>query len=77
MTIQTIGIVGAGSMGSGIANLAALHGFTVILHDIEERYLDHAVQRMNGFMTKRERKGAWPHSTHYIIRRYERCGCNY
>ena len=57
MTIQTIGIVGAGSMGSGIANLAALHGFTVILHDIEERYLDHAVQRMNGFMTKSVTRG--------------------
>ena len=57
MSIQTIGIVGAGSMGSGIANLAALHGFTVILHDIEERYLDHAVQRMNGFMTKSVTRG--------------------
>ncbi|AXK18963.1 MULTISPECIES: 3-hydroxyacyl-CoA dehydrogenase family protein [Bacillus] len=57
MAIQTIGIVGAGSMGSGIANLAALHGFTVILHDIEERYLDNAMQRMNGFMTKSVTRG--------------------
>ena len=40
MTIQTIGVVGAGSMGSGIANLAAINGFQVILRDIEERYLD-------------------------------------
>ena len=57
MAIQTIGIVGAGSMGSGIANLAALNGFTVILHDIEERYLDNAIQRMNGFMTKSVTRG--------------------
>lgn len=57
MTIQTIGVVGAGSMGSGIANLAAINGFTVVLHDIEERFLDIAIQRMNGFMSKSVARG--------------------
>ena len=57
MTIQTIGVVGAGSMGSGIANLAAMNGFQVILRDIEERYLDSAIQRMDQFMSKSVARG--------------------
>jgi len=57
MTIQTIGVVGAGSMGTGIANLAAINGFNVILRDIEERFLDNAIQRMDQFMAKSVAKG--------------------
>ncbi len=57
MKIQTIGIVGAGSMGSSIANLAALNGFQVILRDVEERYLDTALQRMDSFMSKSVERG--------------------
>ncbi len=41
MTIHTIGIVGAGQMGSGIAQVAAQAGFEVMLHDISEA----AIQR--------------------------------
>ena len=57
MVIQTIGIVGAGSMGSGIANLAALNGFNVILRDIEGRFLDGALGRIDGFMSKSVERG--------------------
>lgn len=52
MAIQTIGVVGAGSMGSGIANLAAMNGFTVILCDIEDSYLENAIKRIGKFMDK-------------------------
>ncbi|MBM7714306.1 3-hydroxybutyryl-CoA dehydrogenase [Bacillus thermophilus] len=57
MSIQTIGVVGAGSMGSGIANLAALNGFHVILRDIEDRFLDGALSRMEKFMSKSVERG--------------------
>jgi 3-hydroxybutyryl-CoA dehydrogenase len=54
--IETVGIVGAGVMGSGIAQVAATHGYGVVVHDIErhsvdagldtiERNLDRAVSR--------------------------------
>ncbi|PYR84314.1 MAG: 3-hydroxybutyryl-CoA dehydrogenase [Acidobacteria bacterium] len=43
MDIQTIGIIGAGTMGNGIAHTAARSGFKVILHDIAESFLDRAV----------------------------------
>ncbi len=40
MTIQTIGIVGAGTMGNGIAHVCAKAGFNVILLEVEQRFLD-------------------------------------
>jgi 3-hydroxybutyryl-CoA dehydrogenase len=57
MTIQTIGVVGAGSMGTGIANLAAINGFNVVLRDIEERFLESALNRMSKFMEKSVTRG--------------------
>ncbi|GAD14236.1 3-hydroxybutyryl-CoA dehydrogenase [Geobacillus kaustophilus GBlys] len=44
-------------MGSGIANLAALSGFDVILVDIDERMLQKARSRMEAFMDKSVAKG--------------------
>jgi 3-hydroxybutyryl-CoA dehydrogenase len=39
MEIRTIGVVGAGQMGGGIAQVAAEAGYDVVLHDIEERFV--------------------------------------
>jgi 3-hydroxybutyryl-CoA dehydrogenase len=50
MSIKTIGVIGAGSMGSGIANLAAMSGFNVVLRDIEDRFLENGIKRIDGFM---------------------------
>ncbi|WP_458188979.1 3-hydroxyacyl-CoA dehydrogenase family protein [Haladaptatus sp. NG-WS-4] len=41
--IDTIGVVGAGTMGSGIAQVAAANGFDVVMRDIEESFVE------NGF----------------------------
>ena len=40
MEIKTIGVVGAGTMGSGIAQAAAEAGFEVIMRDIEESFVE-------------------------------------
>jgi 3-hydroxybutyryl-CoA dehydrogenase len=40
MEIRTIGIVGAGQMGCGIAQIAARSGFDVVLTDIDAAILD-------------------------------------
>lgn len=45
--IKTIGVIGGGTMGNGIAHVAARSGFRVLLHDIEQRSLDHAVQTID------------------------------
>jgi len=40
MQIQRVGIIGAGTMGNGIAHVFARHGFPVLLCDVEQRFLD-------------------------------------
>jgi 3-hydroxybutyryl-CoA dehydrogenase len=43
-SIRTIGIIGAGQMGSGIAHVAALSGYDVRLGDVDPKALERAVQ---------------------------------
>ncbi|MDZ4134851.1 MAG: 3-hydroxyacyl-CoA dehydrogenase NAD-binding domain-containing protein, partial [Paracoccaceae bacterium] len=43
MDIKTVGIVGAGQMGNGIAHVFALAGFDVLMTDINQESLDRAV----------------------------------
>ena len=44
MDIQRVGIVGAGTMGNGIAHVFARGGFSVVLCDVEQRFLDRALE---------------------------------
>ena len=43
MDIRDVGVVGAGTMGNGIAHVFALSGFSVILCDVEQRFLDRGI----------------------------------
>ncbi len=43
MEIKTVGVVGAGTMGNGIAHVFASHGYQVILCDVEQRFLERAL----------------------------------
>ena len=43
MNIQIVGVVGAGTMGNGIAHLFARGGFNVVLCDVEQRFLERAL----------------------------------
>lgn len=52
MSVKKIGVLGAGSMGGGIAHLAALKGFEVVLCDVEQRFVDGAIKRATGLMDK-------------------------
>lgn len=47
MDIKTVGIVGAGTMGNGIAHVFAKSGYKVLLRDIEQNYLDRAMQTIS------------------------------
>jgi len=42
--IKTIGVIGGGTMGNGIAHVAARSGYRVLLHDIEQHLLDRSIQ---------------------------------
>ncbi len=44
MDIKRVGVVGAGTMGNGIAHVFARSGFNVVLCDVEQGFLDRAVE---------------------------------
>lgn len=55
--IKTIGVVGAGAMGAGIANVMATNGYKVILRDIKEEYVQSGLDRINKFMDNSIKRG--------------------
>ncbi|MFP4082385.1 MAG: 3-hydroxybutyryl-CoA dehydrogenase [Candidatus Aminicenantes bacterium] len=57
MDIKKIGIIGAGTMGTGIAQVAAASGFEVLLNDIKQDYLQRSQKIMDKSLTKLIEKG--------------------
>ncbi len=55
--LRTIGVVGAGQMGRGIAQVAAGVGFAVLLHDRDQRALDAALPRIDGSFLRQVETG--------------------
>lgn len=56
--IRTVGIIGAGQMGNGIAHVASVAGFEVKLHDIAEERINAALATIDGNMARQVAKGA-------------------
>jgi len=54
--IEKIGVVGAGQMGAGIAQVAAMNGFLVILNDVKDVLLDRAMERIQKSLSTLVRK---------------------
>ena len=44
MEIKTVGVIGAGTMGNGIAHVFAKSGYEVVLVDVEQRFLDRGLE---------------------------------
>ena len=44
MEIKTVGVIGAGTMGNGIAHVFAKSGYEVVLVDVEQRFVDRGMQ---------------------------------
>src|SRR5512135_2350479 len=44
MDIRLVGVIGAGTMGNGIAHVFARSGFNVVLCDVEQRFLDRGLE---------------------------------
>ena len=47
MEIKNVGVIGAGTMGNGIAHVFAKGGYKVLLVDIEQRFLDRGLQTIS------------------------------
>ena len=57
MTIQSVGIVGAGQMGSGIAHVFAMAGYDVLLNDVSPENLAAAIALINRNLERQVSKG--------------------
>lgn len=57
MEIKTIGVLGAGAMGSGIAQVAAQTGYNVIMRDIEDSFVDRGMKGIDKFLSRSVEKG--------------------
>ncbi|WP_457092154.1 3-hydroxybutyryl-CoA dehydrogenase [Microvirga sp. P5_D2] len=56
--IKTVGVIGAGQMGSGIAHVCSLGGLNVRLHDLSEDRINAGLATINGNMARQLSKGA-------------------
>ncbi|HXV21178.1 MAG TPA: 3-hydroxyacyl-CoA dehydrogenase NAD-binding domain-containing protein, partial [Desulfuromonadales bacterium] len=56
--MKTIGIIGAGQMGSGIAHIAALAGFEALLYDVAAPQLEKAHAAIGRNLRRQADKGA-------------------
>ena len=52
MTIKNITVLGSGIMGHGIAQVSAMAGYNVVLRDIEQQFLDKAMEKIKWSLDK-------------------------
>ena len=55
--MKTVAVLGAGTMGNGIAHVFARSGFRVILRDVEERFLDRGMETIGKNLDREIKKG--------------------
>jgi 3-hydroxybutyryl-CoA dehydrogenase len=55
--IKTVAVLGAGTMGNGIAHVFARSGYAVILRDVEQRFLDRGMETIGKNLDREVKKG--------------------
>jgi 3-hydroxybutyryl-CoA dehydrogenase len=56
-SIKTVAVLGAGTMGNGIAHVFARAGYSVILRDVEKRFLDRGLETISKNLDREIKKG--------------------
>ncbi|MCL5286717.1 MAG: 3-hydroxybutyryl-CoA dehydrogenase [Acidobacteria bacterium] len=59
-TIRTVAVLGAGTMGNGIAHVFAARGYSVVLRDVEQRFLDRGLDTISKNLDRQIKKGQLP-----------------
>lgn len=57
MEIKNVLVIGAGTMGNGIAHVFGQYGFNVNLNDIKQEFIDRAIKTMTGNLDRQIKKG--------------------
>ena len=57
MEIKKVAVLGAGTMGNGIAQVCAQIGCEVVMRDIKERFVENGMKSIDRFLSKGVEKG--------------------
>jgi len=57
MEIKTFGVIGAGQMGNGIAQVAAMSGLNVVMNDIKEEFVERGLATITKILSRNVDKG--------------------
>jgi 3-hydroxybutyryl-CoA dehydrogenase len=57
--VERVGVVGAGTMGAGIAQIAALGGYETFLYEIDEKQLERGLEMIRNGMRRGAERGRW------------------
>jgi 3-hydroxybutyryl-CoA dehydrogenase len=55
--IKAVTVVGAGTMGNGIAHTFAQHGYSVVLHDVKQAFIDRGLTTIRSNLDRQVKKG--------------------
>ena len=54
-----VGVVGAGTMGAGIAQVAALGGYDTVIYELDSRALERGLEQLRGALRRGAERGRW------------------
>ncbi len=65
--INKLCVIGAGTMGAGIAQVAAEHGIETVIRDVDQKFIDKGIQTIRGFIGRKQEKGKISQEEHDAI----------
>ncbi len=57
MSLKNITVIGSGTMGNGIAHVFAQYGFSVVLNDVKQEFLDRGLKTISSNLDRQVKKG--------------------
>src|SRR5204863_7431009 len=59
MTVERVGVVGAGTMGAGIAQIAALGGYRTVIYELDSKALQYGLEQLRSALRRGAERGRW------------------
>jgi 3-hydroxybutyryl-CoA dehydrogenase len=59
MTVERVGVVGAGTMGAGIAQIAALGGYRTTIYELDSKALQRGLEQLRAALRRGAERGRW------------------